>query len=78
MNYFPTCWICISLCCLLVSRSCDQRVAFVDPLTKGLSLLTDTDDVVLNFVGINPGDQSATQAQSVPKEATGEMWNSKS
>ncbi|XP_037310939.2 centrosomal protein of 72 kDa isoform X2 [Pungitius pungitius] len=53
----------------VADQSCGQRPALVDPLTKRLSLLTDTDDVVLNFVAINNGDQSATQAQSVLKEA---------
>ncbi|KAM8869839.1 centrosomal protein of 72 kDa isoform 3-T3 [Spinachia spinachia] len=50
-------------------RSCDRSLASVDPITKRLSLLTDTEDVVLNFVAINHGNQSATQAQSVFKEA---------
>uniref|UniRef100_A0A8C2Z641 Centrosomal protein 72 n=1 Tax=Cyclopterus lumpus TaxID=8103 RepID=A0A8C2Z641_CYCLU len=39
-------------------RSSDQRLASVDRLTKRRSLLTDTDDIVLNFVATNPGDQS--------------------
>ncbi|KAL6109141.1 cep72 [Pungitius sinensis] len=56
-------------------RSCGQRPALVDPLTKRLSLLTDTDDVVLNFVAINNGDQSATRAQSVLKEAKEDKSN---
>ncbi|XP_054477420.1 centrosomal protein of 72 kDa isoform X5 [Anoplopoma fimbria] len=50
-------------------RSSDQRLALVDRLTKRLSLLTDTDDIVLNFVATNHGDQSATQPHSVLKEA---------
>ncbi|XP_075965181.1 centrosomal protein of 72 kDa isoform X2 [Anarhichas minor] len=50
-------------------RSSDQRLALVDRLTRRLSLLTDTDDIVLNFAATNHGDQSATQAHSVLKEA---------
>ncbi|XP_034408831.1 centrosomal protein of 72 kDa isoform X2 [Cyclopterus lumpus] len=49
-------------------RSSDQRLASVDRLTKRRSLLTDTDDIVLNFVATNPGDQSATQVNFVLKE----------
>ncbi|KAM6936685.1 centrosomal protein of 72 kDa [Lycodopsis pacificus] len=50
-------------------RSSDQRLALVDRLTRRLSLLTDTDDIVLNFAATNHGDQSATQAHSVLNEA---------
>ncbi|XP_039974495.1 centrosomal protein of 72 kDa isoform X2 [Xiphias gladius] len=39
-------------------QSSDQRLALVDRLTKRLSLLTDTGDIVLNFV--NHGGQSET------------------
>ncbi|KAM8869838.1 centrosomal protein of 72 kDa isoform 2-T2 [Spinachia spinachia] len=53
----------------VADQSCDRSLASVDPITKRLSLLTDTEDVVLNFVAINHGNQSATQAQSVFKEA---------
>ncbi|XP_051262562.1 centrosomal protein of 72 kDa [Dicentrarchus labrax] len=52
-------------------RSSNQRLALVDRLTKRLSLLTDTDDIVLNFVGTNHGDQRKTPplSDSVHKEA---------
>ncbi|TKS81983.1 Centrosomal protein of 72 kDa [Collichthys lucidus] len=52
-------------------RSSDQRLAFVDRLTKRLSLLTDTDDIVMNFVATNHGDQSETRPffDSLHKEA---------
>ncbi|XP_074509923.1 centrosomal protein of 72 kDa [Sebastes fasciatus] len=50
-------------------RSSDQRLALVDRLTKRLSLLTDTDDIVLNFVATNHGSQSETQSHSVHKKA---------
>ncbi|XP_070768716.1 centrosomal protein of 72 kDa [Enoplosus armatus] len=46
-------------------RCSDQRLASVDRLTKRLSLLTDTDDIVLNFVETNHGGQS----DSAHKEA---------
>ncbi|XP_034083978.1 centrosomal protein of 72 kDa isoform X2 [Gymnodraco acuticeps] len=50
-------------------RSSDQRLALVDRLTRRLSLLTDTDDIVLNFVARNHEGQSDTQSHSVHKEA---------
>ncbi|XP_071771998.1 centrosomal protein of 72 kDa [Centroberyx gerrardi] len=43
-------------------RSSDQRLASIGRLTKKLSLLDDTDDIVLNFVA--NGGQSETQALS--------------
>ncbi|GAA6227097.1 centrosomal protein of 72 kDa isoform X2 [Lates japonicus] len=49
-------------------RSSNQRLALVDRLTKRLSLLTDTDDIVLNFVAMNHSDQSEI-SDSVHKEA---------
>ncbi|KAK5862386.1 hypothetical protein PBY51_017788 [Eleginops maclovinus] len=49
-------------------RSSDQRLAFVNRLTKRLSLLTDTDDIVLNFVARNHEGQSDTQSHSAPEE----------
>ncbi|XP_034408830.1 centrosomal protein of 72 kDa isoform X1 [Cyclopterus lumpus] len=52
----------------VADQSSDQRLASVDRLTKRRSLLTDTDDIVLNFVATNPGDQSATQVNFVLKE----------
>ncbi|XP_040899578.1 centrosomal protein of 72 kDa isoform X2 [Toxotes jaculatrix] len=52
-------------------KSSDQRLALVDRLTKRLSLLTDTDDVVLNFVAMNHEGQSETISDSVHNE-TGE------
>ncbi|KAM7420678.1 hypothetical protein PAMA_015075 [Pampus argenteus] len=48
-------------------RSSDQRLTLVNSLTKRLPLLTDTDDIVLNFVVTNHGGQSKTD--SVHKEA---------
>ncbi|XP_078109210.1 centrosomal protein of 72 kDa isoform X6 [Sander vitreus] len=50
-------------------RSSDQRLALVEDFTKRLSLLTDTEDIVLNFVAMNHGGQSETQSHSVHKEA---------
>ncbi|XP_032375182.1 centrosomal protein of 72 kDa isoform X3 [Etheostoma spectabile] len=50
-------------------RSSDQRLALVDNFTKSLSLLTDTEDIVLNFVVTNHGGQGETQSHSVHKEA---------
>lgn len=44
----------------------------MDRLTKRLSLLTDTDDIVLNFVAMNHSDQSEI-SDSVHKEADGKM-----
>uniref|UniRef100_UPI0037E79C35 centrosomal protein of 72 kDa n=1 Tax=Semicossyphus pulcher TaxID=241346 RepID=UPI0037E79C35 len=41
-------------------RSIDQRLALVDRLTKRLSLATDTDDIVLNFVEKDRRGQSET------------------
>ncbi|KAM9353330.1 centrosomal protein of 72 kDa [Symphorus nematophorus] len=52
-------------------RSSDQRLALVDRLTKKLSLLTDSDDIVLNFVATNHEGQSEAQplSDSVHKDA---------
>ncbi|XP_034730704.1 centrosomal protein of 72 kDa isoform X2 [Etheostoma cragini] len=50
-------------------RNSDQRLALVDNFTKSLSLLTDTEDIVLNFVVTNHGGQGETQSHSVHKEA---------
>ncbi|KAM7383568.1 hypothetical protein PAMP_003208 [Pampus punctatissimus] len=52
-------------------RSSDQRLTLVDRLTQRLPLLTDTDDIVLNFVVTNHGGQSETD--SVHKEAESEL-----
>eukprot|EP00064_Thunnus_orientalis_P008123 superscaffoldBa00000949_g8146 len=52
-------------------RSSDQRLALVDRLTKRLSLLTDTDDIVLNFVATDHEGQSETD--SVRKEAESQL-----
>ncbi|KAK2844491.1 hypothetical protein Q5P01_011150 [Channa striata] len=49
-------------------RSSDQRLALVNCL-KGPSLLTDTDDIVLNVVEMNRGDQNRMHSDSVHKEA---------
>ncbi|XP_068426754.1 centrosomal protein of 72 kDa [Clinocottus analis] len=59
----------VSLTRVAEQRSSNKRLALVDRLTKRLSLLTDTDDIVLNFVATNQGNQSATQANYVLKEA---------
>ncbi|KAM6995316.1 centrosomal protein of 72 kDa [Tautogolabrus adspersus] len=52
-------------------RRCNRRLALVDRLTKRLSLVTDTDDIVLNFVEKDQRDQRETGAlsASVRKEA---------
>ncbi|KAI3360467.1 hypothetical protein L3Q82_002363 [Scortum barcoo] len=50
-------------------RCSNQRLALVDRLTKRLSLLTNTDDIVLNFVATNRGDQSEALSDSLHKEA---------
>ncbi|XP_059195738.1 centrosomal protein of 72 kDa isoform X2 [Centropristis striata] len=52
----------------VADQSSDQRLALVDRLTKRLSLLTDSDDIVLNFVATNHGG-SETQSHSAHKEA---------
>ncbi|XP_072250477.1 centrosomal protein of 72 kDa isoform X1 [Leuresthes tenuis] len=54
-------------------RSSDQRLAFVGRLTKRLSLSTDSQDIVLNFVATNPGGQSETISDTNHKEATGKI-----
>lgn len=56
---------------LAITRSSHQRLALVDRLTKRLSLVTDTDDIVLNFVATNHGSQSETD--SVQKEAESQL-----
>ncbi|XP_030014465.1 centrosomal protein of 72 kDa [Sphaeramia orbicularis] len=43
-------------------RTRNQRLAVVDRLTKRLSLLTDTNDIVLNFVETNHGDPNEPQS----------------
>nr|XP_033496672.1 centrosomal protein of 72 kDa isoform X3 [Epinephelus lanceolatus] len=50
-------------------RSSAQRLALVDRLTRRLSLRTDTDDIVLNFVATSHGGQSESKSESVHKEA---------
>ncbi|XP_060937433.1 centrosomal protein of 72 kDa isoform X1 [Limanda limanda] len=50
-------------------RSSDARLAQVNRLTKRLSLLTNPNDIVLNLVEMNPGDQSETISASVHKKA---------
>ncbi|XP_071324658.1 centrosomal protein of 72 kDa isoform X2 [Trachinotus anak] len=50
-------------------RNSDQRLALVGRLTKRLSLATDTDDVVLNFVAMNHGNRSETISDPVHEEA---------
>ncbi len=71
----------LCLCCLasVVSRSSNQRLALVDRLTKRRSLLTDSDDIVLNFVE-DRGSQSEgwPLSDSFHKEAEGKMPKSKS
>lgn len=62
------------LYCAFVSRSCPQRLALVDRLTKRLSLLTDTDDIVLNFDA--SGDQKELVTDFVYKDAEGKMSKS--
>lgn len=76
---FP-CLSCVFTVLLVVPRSSDQRLALVDRLTERLSLLTDSDDIVLNFVATNRGGQSEAQplSDSVPKETEGKMSKSKS
>ncbi|KAG7242090.1 hypothetical protein INR49_024136 [Caranx melampygus] len=49
-------------------RSSGQRLAVIDRLTKRLSLGTDPDDIILNFVTMNHGDKSETISESVVKE----------
>ena len=74
---FPLSETFVSVICLswiftvlfVFPRSSDQRLASVDRLAKRLSLLTDTDDIVLNFVATDHG--SETQSHSVHKEAEG-------
>lgn len=56
---------------LAITRSSHQRLALVDRLTKRLSLVTDTDDIVLNFVATNHGSQSETD--SVQKEVESQL-----
>ncbi|KAM4580780.1 centrosomal protein of 72 kDa [Odontesthes bonariensis] len=51
-------------------RSSDRRLALVDRLTKRLSLPTDSQDIVLNFVATNHGGQSETISDTNHKEAT--------
>ncbi|XP_028986347.1 centrosomal protein of 72 kDa isoform X2 [Betta splendens] len=46
-----------------------QRLALVDRLTKRLSLPTDTDDIILNFVDMNHSHQKEMVADSVNKDA---------
>lgn len=75
---FPICLSCIFTVLLVVLRSSDQRLALVEDFTKRLSLLTDTEDIVLNFVATNHGGQSETQSHSVHKEVEGKMSKSKS
>ncbi|XP_053288328.1 centrosomal protein of 72 kDa isoform X4 [Pleuronectes platessa] len=50
-------------------RSSDVRLAQVNRLTKRLSLLTEPNDIVLNFVEMNPGDQRETISDTVHKKA---------
>nr|XP_046254632.1 centrosomal protein of 72 kDa isoform X2 [Scatophagus argus] len=45
-------------------RGSNQRLALVNRLTKRLSLLTDTDDIVLNFVATDHGCQNEAQPLS--------------
>ncbi|XP_026149372.1 centrosomal protein of 72 kDa isoform X3 [Mastacembelus armatus] len=49
-------------------RGSQPRLALVNCLTKRLSLLTDTDDIVLNFAAINHGE-SETTSDFVHKKA---------
>lgn len=72
------CKTCIFTVLLIISRSCHQRLALVDRLTKKLSLLTDTDDIVLNFDTVNPRDQKEMVTDSVHKDTEGKMSKSKS
>ncbi|KAM9310014.1 LOW QUALITY PROTEIN: centrosomal protein of 72 kDa [Pholidichthys leucotaenia] len=50
-------------------RSSDHRLALIDCLTKRLSLLVDSQDVVMNFAEKSYRDQSETVSDSVHKEA---------
>ncbi|XP_068999029.1 centrosomal protein of 72 kDa [Embiotoca jacksoni] len=50
-------------------RSSARRLALVDRVTKKLSLLTDTNDIVLNFVAMNHGRKSETISDLAHKEA---------
>ncbi|XP_070821867.1 centrosomal protein of 72 kDa [Chaetodon trifascialis] len=52
-------------------RSRNQRLGVVDSLTKRTSLFTDSDDIVMNFVATNHGDQSEAWplADPIHKEA---------
>lgn len=58
---------------LVVPRSSDQRLAVIDRLTRRLSLGTDPDDIILNFVTMNRGDRSETISESVLEEAEGKV-----
>ncbi|XP_033496670.2 centrosomal protein of 72 kDa isoform X1 [Epinephelus lanceolatus] len=53
----------------VADKSSAQRLALVDRLTRRLSLRTDTDDIVLNFVATSHGGQSESKSESVHKEA---------
>ncbi|XP_045900023.1 centrosomal protein of 72 kDa isoform X2 [Micropterus dolomieu] len=55
-------------------RSSGPRMALVDRLTKRLSLLTDTDDILLNFVATNHGDHgdSVHKEEDEPKQQESE------
>lgn len=63
----------------MVPRGSDQRLALVDRLTKRLSLLTDTNDIVLNIAATNHGGQSKAQplSDSIHKGTEGKMSKSK-
>ncbi|XP_026225713.1 centrosomal protein of 72 kDa isoform X2 [Anabas testudineus] len=50
-------------------QSSHKRLALADRLTKRLSLLTDSDDIVLNFVSMNVGEQKEMHSDYVHKDA---------
>ncbi|XP_028280727.1 centrosomal protein of 72 kDa [Parambassis ranga] len=49
-------------------RSSNPRLALADHLTNKLSLLTDSDDIVLNFVATNKGGESETLSMHKDRE----------
>lgn len=64
---------------LVVPRSSDQRLALVERVTKRLSLLTDTNDVVLNFAASHlEGHEARPFSNSLPKTTEGMKSKSES
>lgn len=62
---------------LIIPRS-QQRLALVDRLTKRLSLPTDTDDIILNFVAMNRSHKKEMDSDSIKRDAVGKISKSKS